>query len=482
MRKNASVFYQFVLILGDFTALLLAFTAAYVVRVTFDERALIEPIPALEYIRLFALLAPFWLLVFAALGLYGKPVYQNRWRELWRLGVGSFIGMLFIIGYDYAVDPDSTIFPARLVAVYALVLGFSLLVLIRQLLWQLKKFLYRYGRGIERVMLIGSNAQTQEIARLLADSKTSGYHVSAIVGGQEAVPKDFRGKHFTNAASALAELDSLKIDTIIQTKLYEADVLNQRIQSEALAHHIDYKLMLNEHDYLGGRMSVELFQYFPVIHLSPTPLLGWGRVVKRLIDTAFSLLILVVLSPVFLLIALSILLFDFGPIFFRQIRLTRWGEKTDILKFRTMKAEYSGRDPSKVFAEMGRSELANEYAQNRSKVANDPRVSPLGRILRAASLDELPQFINVLLGQISLVGPRTIPPSEAEQSFREKSPLILSVKTGITGLAQVSGRSDLSIEERIRLDQYYVQNWSIWLDFKIMFKTIGTILTRRGAG
>src|SRR5690606_33267013 len=195
---------------------------------------------------------------------------------------------------------------------------------------------------------------------------------------------------------------------------------NEQIQAAALRHHLDYKLMLTEHDYYNGRTSVELFQYFPVIHISPTPLLGWGRVVKRLMDIVLGTLALIIVSPLMLLIALLILIFDFGPVLFTQIRLTRWGEQVRILKFRTMKAKYSGRDPAVVFKEMGRPELIEEFKKNRAKVANDPRVSRLGRLLRATSLDELPQLFNVLRGEISLVGPRTIPPSEAEQDLRDK--------------------------------------------------------------
>lgn len=462
-------------------ALIAGFSIAYIARVSLDTRPLIEQIPAMEYIRLFIFLIPFWLIFFATFGLYNKHTYSNRWRELWRLLIGTFVGMLFILGYDFVVDPARMVFPARLVAVYAFLLGFALLALERQILWQFKKFLYRYHRGIERVMLIGSSVQTCELAELLSNTKTSGYEVLVLVGGQDAVPKNFKGVHFTNIHQALAVIKDHKIDTIIQTKLYDSDSTNQLIQSEALINHVSYKLMLNEHDYLGGRMHVELFEYFPVIHLSPTPLLGWGRVAKRLLDTLGSLMALVVLSPIFLIISLAILVLDNGPVFFTQTRLTRWGKQIKVWKFRTMKVKYSGRDPKVVFTEMGKPELYQEYVKNRAKVEDDPRVSSVGKFLRATSLDELPQLFNVLKGHISLVGPRTIPPNEAEQHLREKSPLILSVKTGITGLAQVTGRSDLSIEERIRLDQYYVQNWSMWLDFKILVKTIGVVLSRKGA-
>lgn len=469
------------LILGDFFALVLAFIGAYIARVTMDTRPLIEQIPSSEYIKIFLFLLPFWLLIFAGLGLYSKHVYENRLAELWRLGLGSLAGMLFIIGYDFVDDPSSTIFPARLVAVYGLLLGFALLVLIRQLLWQLKKLLYRYDIGVNHVMLIGSSGATKDLASLMSHTDTSGYKISVIVGAKTLLPPHFDGKHFSNFTDALKQLKRLDIDTIIQTKLYENPTLNQKIQRAAIDNHLDYRLVLTEHDFYGGRTNIELFHYFPMISVSPTPLLGWGRIVKRVMDFFVSLLLLIILSPVLLLVSLMILLFDFGPIFFKQKRLTRHGQQVPIIKFRTLKRRYSGHDALKVFAKMNRQDLIEEYTNHRSKVRNDPRVSWLGRILRTSSLDELPQLFNVLVGQISLVGPRTIPKDEAERDLREKSPLVLSVKTGITGLAQVSGRSDLSLKERIRLDQYYVQNWSVWLDIKILLKTLIVVFKKDGA-
>lgn len=481
MRKNSSLVYAITLVLGDLFALILAFTIAYILRVSIDPRQLVEPIPALDYIKVFGLLAPFWLLIFAGLGLYNKDVFENRWRELWRVFVGSFAGILFIIGYDFADDPSTTIFPARLVAVYAFLLGFALVVLIRQIIWQIRKGMYRYGYGVERVMLVGSSVHTKELAERLSDTKTSGYEIAAIVGSQDAVPDGYKGVHISRASTALEQIPKLGIDTIVQTKLYESDNQNEQIQAAALKHHLDYKLMLTEHDYYGGRTEVELFQYFPVIHISPTPLLGWGRVVKRGLDLLLGTLLFILVLPILLLAGLAILIFDFGPVFFRQERLTRYGDEVRIIKFRTMKAKYSGQDPVKVFKDLDREDLAKRYQTHPDQIKNDPRVSRLGRLLRASSIDELPQLINVIKGELSLVGPRTLIKQEAEYKYREKSPLILSVKSGITGLAQVSGRNDLTIQERIRLDQYYVQNWSVWLDIKILFKTIGTVLTRRGA-
>ncbi len=170
-----------------------------------------------------------------------------------------------------------------------------------------------------------------------------------------------------------------------------------------------------------------------------------------------------------------------GPVFYRAKRLTRFGTTIHILKFRTMKQAYNGIPPEAGFAKLGRPELIKEYRAKGDALPNDPRVSFMGRFLRLTSLDELPQLLNVVRGDISLVGPRPLDIYELEQYAKKN--LILSVKSGLTGLALVSGRPGISFEERRKLDLYYVQNWSFWLDITIMLKTLRVLanrLVRRG--
>jgi lipopolysaccharide/colanic/teichoic acid biosynthesis glycosyltransferase len=143
-----------------------------------------------------------------------------------------------------------------------------------------------------------------------------------------------------------------------------------------------------------------------------------------------------------------------------------------------MYGAYTGMSPEEGFHKMGRPELIRQYRDNGDQLADDPRVSPLGRFMRHTSLDELPQIINIVKGDISLVGPRPLDPFELEKY--DKKNLILAVKTGMTGLAQVSGRRDISFEERRKLDLYYVQNWSFWLDLVILVKTVRVVLGGRG--
>jgi lipopolysaccharide/colanic/teichoic acid biosynthesis glycosyltransferase len=216
----------------------------------------------------------------------------------------------------------------------------------------------------------------------------------------------------------------------------------------------------------------------PVIAVHQTALIGWGRIVKRLFDIIVGGLLLVILSPVILLIVLLQLLTG-GSVFFRQIRLTRFNHHFRVFKFRTIKPKYNGLSPEEAFKKMDQPKLIKEYRSNGDYLPHDPRFSRLGRFLRQTSLDELPQLFNVIKGDLSLVGPRALVP--VELNVYEKRHAILSVKSGLTGLAQVSGRRNINFDERRKLDMFYVQNWSFWLDLIILLKTVRVVLTGEGA-
>jgi lipopolysaccharide/colanic/teichoic acid biosynthesis glycosyltransferase len=199
----------------------------------------------------------------------------------------------------------------------------------------------------------------------------------------------------------------------------------------------------------------------------------------------FSVLALIVLAPVFLIIALLIKVSDPGPVFYRHRRVSLGGGPLEIYKFRTMHARFStgarfgGRTDADVFAELGRLDLAEEFSQIQ-KLRDDPRISPIGVWLRRTSLDELPQLWNILRGDISAVGPRPIVDEELNR-YGDASDLLLSFKPGLTGLWQVSGRCEVTYEDRVRLDLQYVENWSLLLDLKIVLRTLPAVLSGRGA-
>jgi lipopolysaccharide/colanic/teichoic acid biosynthesis glycosyltransferase len=212
----------------------------------------------------------------------------------------------------------------------------------------------------------------------------------------------------------------------------------------------------------------------------------WGATAKRLCDVVGAALLLVILAPLFALLAVTVKLADRGgPVFYRQTRVGRWGTPIRITKFRTMHWRYSTgperpfQSAEHAFTAMGRPDLCAEYVVAR-KVIEDPRITRLGRFLRRMSLDELPQLVAVLRGELSLVGPRPILFGELPM-YGARIGTFLAVRPGITGLWQVSGRSDVSWDEHVNLDVRYAENWSLLLDLSILVRTLPAVLSRTGA-
>ena len=248
----------------------------------------------------------------------------------------------------------------------------------------------------------------------------------------------------------------------------------------AIENHLSYAFVPQQDRLLSQLNSVEIVGGLPVIDVRVTKLFGLGRFWKRAMDIVLGVIGLVTASPIMLLMVVIMKISEpKGKIFFRQTRLTRHDREFQIFKFRSNKIAYNGLSPEEAFKKMGRPELIKQYRENGDQLENDPRITAIGRFMRVTSIDELPQLINVIKSDISLVGPRALVPQEINQYKRKST--ILAVKSGLTGLAQVMGRRDISFEERRRLDIYYVQNWSLLLDVQILFKTVMSVLFRRGA-
>lgn len=475
MKSSASVTYAFLLLLGDFVALLAAFSAAYIMRVTLDPRPLIAQVGAVEYLKIWALIAPVWLLIFALLGLYKRSVYEYRWREIGGLFIGSCLGIMAVITYEFATKAN--IFPARLVAVYGLILAFLFLLLERTILRVTRMISWRYGYGVNNVLLIGDGKVAQSFINTMGNASTTGYKVVGLVANSDSIK--FTGKKFKTTEEAFENIAKLNVHTVLLTGLTSESRTAENVLAAAQANHCAFKFVPTHDGVLSNKVEVELFQGLPVVSVHQTALTGWGRIAKRVFDFTASLLAIIILSPLFVVIALLIRLSDWGPAIFKQKRLSRFNNTINIYKFRSNKMEYNGLLPEEAFAKMGKPELAVQYRANGDQLPNDPRITTLGKFLRKTSLDELPQLFNILKGDISLVGPRALVPRElANYPFKN---LLLSVKSGLTGLAQTSGRKDISFDERRALDLYYVQNWSFWLDIKIIFRTVIDVLGGRGA-
>jgi exopolysaccharide biosynthesis polyprenyl glycosylphosphotransferase len=478
IRKNTK-FYSLILVLFDTIVILGSFLLAYVIRVRLDHRPLLSTVYGIDYLHAFLIIVPIWILIFAALGLYRSSTYNRRLVEWAKIAIGSFIGILLIIGWQYV--SNKTILPARLVAVYGLIAAFSLIVIEREILRLIRSLLFRYGKGVSRVLLVGSSEATKDIALSLSDTKKSGYKIIAIAGPKKIVPDKLRVHYYSLVESALKDIETNNITAIIQTDLYDSAERNQKILGAAQSHHISYSFIPGEAEFYSGKNTVDVFLGYPMISVYQTPLVGWGAIAKRLFDMVVSTLLIIVLSPFMLIIYLIMKITDPGPALYISPRLSRFSEPISLIKFRTMKhlPGYDLKDAAEEFRAMGREDLAIYYEKNR-KVEKDPRITGFGSFLRRTSLDELPQIFNVFHGDISLVGPRPILPQET-RLVKGKASLLHSVKSGMTGIWQVSGRSELTFDERIELELYYAQNWTFWLDIKILFKTIGVVLRKQGA-
>ena len=476
MLGRNSRYYSLFLLLVDSFVILLALCLSYILRVLYDARPLASEVYALEYLSGLLSVIPFWITALALLGLYQSEVYNRRLLEWSRLAAGSIIGVLLILGWEFITK--NSLFPARLVAVYSLIGSFGLLVIEREFLRWLRSQLFKYNIGTNRVLLIGSSSAVADIAKNLADTKKSGYKIVAIAGPKSALPEDINVIHYPQVESALKFIDSNHITTIIQTDLYDNHSRNQKILAAAQTRHISYNFIPGEPEFYSGKNTIDVFLGYPMISVSQTPLVGWGEIAKLFFDTITSFIAIVILSPVFVILYILQKILNPGPALYISKRLSRFSEPVNLYKFRSMSAKYGKKDAADEFEEMGRPDLAEEYRKNH-KVSNDPRITKFGKFLRSTSLDELPQLFNVLKGDLSMVGPRPILPQESKFN-RSKTALLHSVKSGVTGLWQVSGRSNLSFEERIELELFYAQNWSFWLDIKILFKTIAVVLRKTG--
>jgi exopolysaccharide biosynthesis polyprenyl glycosylphosphotransferase len=477
MKNNASLIYNVCLIIGDALAVTVAFTIAYILRVTLDHHALSAHVHAHTYLAILVSLLPFWILIFGLLGLYNIRVYDKRFSELGRLLVGSFIGILFIISFSYMTN--TTIFPARLVTVYGFALAFFFALAFRTMARGSRRILFSYGVGINNVLIVGDTKTTGRLINALSDTGVTGYRVLGVVGKlKQSLQKGRLCPEYESFAEAIEDLKNHQLHTIIQTELYATGERNDEVLTHAQENHIAYRFVPGNSELFVGNLEVDLFHAVPIIAVHKTALIGWGRVVKRLTDLLLGGLFLIIALPFMLIIGVVIKLSDGGVVAFRQERLSRFNTPVRVFKFRTHKPKYSGLEPEEAFTKMGRPELIRQYRNNGDHLPKDPRLSFIGGFLRRYSLDELPQLFNVVRGDISLVGPRALVPYELEQ-FKQKN-LILSVKSGLTGLAQISGVSDLSFTERRKLDLYYVQNWTFGGDLIILAKTFWVVLFHQG--
>ena len=473
MRKKSDFVLRIALILGDGLMLVLSYAAAYFIRVHIDQRPYTFESQLLEFTRTIVFLVPILLIILATLGLYKKSIFlgKSRMPEVGRILLAAILSMAALIVYDFFTGEE--LFPVRVVALTSVALSFVFLMFERDLVRLIMRWVFKKDYGTKRVLIVGNHKNTEYLADFIASSPESGYRLAGVVAARKYIPQDLRRHQFSSLKEALKKA---RADVIFQTDEKSTEyVFRQAVNKHLLYYFVPSETALSSH--FG---ELELVGNTPAVLVRLTPLKGGAAVIKRMFDVLFSLVGLVIALIPMIIVWLILKLSDFkySPIYVDE-RLTQYNRRFKCYKFRTMKPEYSGMTAEEAFVKMGKPELIKRYRSGGDYLKNDPRVTRFGHFLRRTSVDELPQLVNILKGDISLIGPRALLPGEL-RDYGDRS-LILSVKSGLTGFAQVSGRRDIPFEERRALDIYYVMNWSLTLDAQIFFKTIVAVLRRDGA-
>ncbi len=327
------------------------------------------------------------------------------------------------------------------------------------------------GQALHRLLVVGPMHPAADVIRAI-DADQTGFTVVGVCtggllgdGGQHELP---RASDFKDILGAIERTQADTVAVVGAWDMPRGFLRDLAWKLEGTG--VDLMVSPATTDIAGPRIRVRPVARLSMLYIDEPQLRGAARLIKGTFDKLVAALLLLAVSPLLLVIAVGIKTTSRGPVMFRQRRAGMNGNYFRIWKFRTM---HDGADRLTGY------DLAAELNGGRGKVPGDPRITRFGRLLRQTSLDELPQLINVLCGQMSLVGPRPVPADV--ESFADHELRRLMVKPGMTGLWQVSGRSDLAWQERVRLDLFYVENWSPVLDIVILFRTISVVLRGSGA-
>jgi len=427
--------------------LLAAFWTAYLIRfsgiITFSSI-----MPKNEYLKWVFLAIPIFLILFAFHKLYSfkkRPFIEELISII--LAISTGLAVIFAIFFFARL-----MFFSRLIILIAWFLAIVFVIAGRLSAKIVQKYLYYQGIGTRKILLVGKGKISQKIISEFSD-RFLGYEIVANAESFADIQKIAKKIKLDEIIVADSNVSKSKLNKIIEFCHDQRIIFKYSpIVMELQAKHIEI-------DILGG---------VPLVQLKRTPLDGWGRIIKRIVDIVGSIFALIITSPLFFIIPIIIKIDSKGPVFFKQKRVGL-DKNFDFLKFRTMR-EGAEKEHLKLMKKHG----------IMFKLKNDPRVTRVGKFLRRTSLDEIPQFINVLKGEMSLVGPRPPMPEEVAH-YNHWQKKRLGVKPGITGLWQVSGRSDLSFKEWVKLDKYYIENWSLALDLQILFRTFIVLINKVGA-
>jgi len=460
--KRSELIFSALLVPVDFLMILLAGIAVYFLRTSslFTQWRPVLFSSNLPFSRFFEILiaaAIFSLIIFALSGLYKIRASRKLFEEFSQVAISTSATVLVIIIFLFLIGKE---FESRFIILATWVVSIIFIFIGRFFVKKLQRYLVgKYNIGIDNIVVVGGDGISENIVEEINRQPDLGYRI-------------FKRFHRLDAEEIKQAIKNPKVDTLIlaSPKYERKEVLD--ILDFCEEYRVNFKFVPNLFQTLTTNIEIDAFGGVPLIEIKKTPLDGWGKIIKRGVDIFGSGLGLILLWPLFLIISLIIKLDSSGPVF---VKLKRVSQKKEfyLYKFRSMVKN----------AEALKRELGGDNERKDGplfKMKNDPRITRVGKILRKFRLDEFPQLFNVLKGEMSLIGPRPHQPDEIAK-YEKHHKRVLLLKSGMTGLAQTSGSSNLPFEEEVKLDSYYIENWSLKKDIYILLKTFLVLLTDRSA-
>ncbi len=469
--KKAELFFSALQVPIDYCMLILSGMLAFYLRKTQAVqglRPLLYDFSIREYLQILLVVAAFFVFVFAVEGLYSLRSNKGKLMELYRVARAFTIGLMGIV---LALFLKPEWFSSRFIILMGAVIGVILVSLARVGLRNFQMYLLVKKKiGVRRLFLLGKNDFTRSLKKIIKENSSLGY---ALVDHQEET--DFERIKLLSKQG--------KIDELIESNPNVNKKEFFELKEFCIQNRITFKYVPTLMQ--TSNFKLEVFLGEPLIEIKNTSLEGWGKIIKRGFDIVGALVGIILFGPIMLFTAIITWLDSGFPAIYFNRRVSHKGGEFNLYKFRYMKKEYSH---GKQFSSQ-HNKKALQYLEDLIekqsikkgplyKIKDDPRKTKVGTFIEKYSLDELPQFFNVLKGEMSLVGPRPHQPMEVEKYINYQK-RVLTIKPGITVMAKVSGRSDLSFNQEVKLDIYYIENWSLWRDVWVIYRTVPTLLRKR---
>ena len=466
MLKKHSKFFETLVLLLDWVALSGSWMLAYYLRFYFSFVPVSKGIPPfLSYLSLLIIMLPLWYVVFKAFGLYRPRRISSKFAEIVDIAKGTTIAILFFLSLTFFVRKYEF---SRLTFLYFWIICVIIFSLERILFREFLRFIRKRGYNLRHALIVGTGNLALNVTDKVHNHPELGIIIRGFLSDDKSqIGNELKGFKVLDTCSNIRSIVmNQKIDMVLITLPLSAHERLKRILDDLGDEMVSIMLIPGLIELATLRGGIGEFDGMPIISLRDTPLYGWNLVIKRVADVVLSIIILLAVSPLMIVVSVLVRATSKGPVFYRQERMGLDGKTFSMLKFRTMETQ-AEKETGPVWAAKG-----------------DSRRTPIGAFLRKTSVDELPQFFNVIKGDMSIVGPRP----EREffiQQFRNKIPKYMlrhKMKAGITGWAQISGwRGNTSLEKRIEYDLYYIENWSLRFDLEIMWLTIWRGLVNKHA-